>query len=188
MSYASDINWRKSYGPRPNFALGTTGVGVVADHFTVDGYNIVTRLTVDGVMPAVTGSIAVGLLAYTFPAGVHALKVARINLALQQADGNIDADQPKLGLGDIVAVGAIINLTSVAGFDNILTEQTMDDCDGTAEDKTILVSTAGHLVNEAAGEKGVWINMADAWAGAEAACGVAGEVWLEWTRFTSAEE
>ncbi len=188
MSYASDINWRKSYGPKPGFALGTTGVGVVADHFTVDGYNIVTRLTVDGVMPAVTGSISVGLLAYTFPAGVHALKSSRIKLALTQTGGLVNADQPEIGLGDTIGSGANTQLSSVAASENILTGQVANNCTGTVEDKTILQATAAHLINEAAGDKGVFINIADAWAGADAGILVTGEVWLEWTRMTSAEE
>ena len=188
MSFATDFNWRKSYGPKPGFALGTTGVGIVADHFTGDGYNILTRLTVNGVMPAVTGSIGVGLLAYTFPAGVHALKSGRIKLALTAADGNIDADTPVLGLGMTIASGAITDLVSDGDFEDILIGQTMNNCTGTVEDKSLVQITAGHLMNEASGTKTVFINMADAWAGAEAACPVTGEVWLKWVRLTSAEE
>ncbi len=181
MSFAKALKWGK-YGPRSGFRLGTTGVGIKADHYTADGKNIVTKLTVNGVMPAVTGSISVGLLAYTFPAGVHMLKATRIALALQQADGLVTADQPEIGLGDTIGSGANTQLSSVAASENILTGQVADDCDGTVEDKTILQATAGHLVNEASGTKTVYINVADAWAGAEAALGVVGEVWLEWTR------
>ncbi len=181
MSFAKAIRWGK-YGPRSGFRLGTTGVGVHADHYTADGKNIITKLTVNGVMPAVTGSIAVGLLAYTFPAGVHALKVARIALAFTAADGNNDSDAPLIGLGDLIGSGAVVVLNGTAGFDNILTEQTKTDCSGTVDDKSILVPTAGHLVNEAAGRKYVYINTALAWSGAEAAMPVTGEVWLEWSR------
>jgi len=185
MTTSNDIKWQK-YGPVPGLRLGTTGVGVSAKHFTADGKNIVTELTLNtgAILPAVTGSIGVGLKIYTFPAGVHALKVARIAVAATAADGNNDADTPKVGLGDITATGAVTDLTGTAGFDNILTEQTADDCDGTVEDKTILVPTAGHLVNEAAGLKTVWLNYADAWAGAEAAMPLSGAVWLEWTRLS----
>ena len=187
MSYADDINWRKSYGPKPGFALGTTGVGVVADHFTVDGYNIITRLTVNGVMPAITGTIAVGLLVYTFPAGVHSLKSGRIKIALTALDGNIDDDTPELGLGDTIASGAVATLGTTPAFENILTAQ-VAVCNGTVEDKAILQITAAHLMNEASGDKGVFLNLSDIWAGAEAALPITGEVWLEWTRLTSAEE
>jgi len=188
MSISIDVRnqWSKGYGPRDGVRLGTTGVGVKADHYTADGHNIVTRLTVAGVMPAVTGSLSVGLLAYTFPAGTHALKVARINLALTAADGVIDADTPEIGLGDTIGSGANTGLNSVAASENILTGQAATNCSGTATDKAILVPTSGHLVNESGGTKTVYINIADGWAGAEAALPVSGEVWLEWTRFTSA--
>jgi len=187
MSYATDLDWRKSYGPKPGFSIGTTGVGIVADHFTVDGYHILTRLTVTGVMPAVTGTIGVGLLAYTFPAGVHRLLAGRIKLALTALDGVIDADTPELSLGDTIVVGAVATMTTAA-WENILTAQVMNNCTGTVEDKALLQVTAAHLVNEAAGTKTVYINMADIWAGAEAACPITGEVWLDWVRMTSAEE
>ncbi len=186
MSYASDINWRKSYGPRPNFALGTPGVGVVADHFTVDGYHILTRLTLDAAFPAVTGTIGVGLLVYTFPAGVHRLLAGRIKLALTALDGNVDDDTPELSLGDTIVVGAVATM-STGSWENLLTAQ-VAVCDGTVEDKAILQITAGHLMNEAAGKKVVYLNVADIWAGAEAALPITGEIWLDWTRMTSAEE
>ena len=184
MAYSEVINWRQSYGPKKGTVLGTTGVGIVAEHYTSDGKNIVTKLTVDGVMPAVTGSISVGLLAYTFPAGVYQLKVARIALALTQTGGLVNADTPEIGLGDTVGSGANTQLSSVAASENILTGQVANNCTGTVEDKTIIVPTAAHLVNEAAGDKGVWINIADGWAGADAGILVTGEVWLEWTRMS----
>ncbi len=185
MSIAKFIRskWSKGYGPKSGVRIGTTGVGVKADHYTADGKNFVTKLTLGtgAVMPAVTGSIGVGLLVYTFPAGVHSLKVARIAVAFTAADGNIDADVPLVGLGDLIASGAVTVLNGTAGFDNILTEQSMDDCSGTVEDKSIVVPTAGHIVNEAAGRKGVYLNTAKDWAGAEAALPISGEIWLEWT-------
>jgi len=184
MSYADVIGWHKSYGPRSGLAVGTSGVGVTPKHYSVDGKHFITKLTVNGVLPAVTGSIGVGLLAFTFPAGVHSVKVARIKLALQQADGLITADTPEIGLGSVIASGAVAVLNGTAGFDDILTEQTMTDCDGTETDVTLVMPTAGQIVNEAAGVKAVYINAADAWAGAEAACGVVGEVWLEWVQLS----
>lgn len=187
MSYAEDINWRKSYGPKPGFRLGTTGVGVTADHFTVDGYHILTRLTLDAAFPAVTGSLGVGLLVYTFPAGVHRLLAGRIKLALTALDGNIDADQPELSLGDTIVTGAVVTMTTAA-WENLLTAQVPANCSGGVTDKAILQVTAGHLLNEAAGKKVVFLNVADGWAGAEAALPITGEIWLDWVRMTSAEE
>ncbi len=187
MAFSSLIKWQGyGLGPRKRMALGTLGVGVTADHFTTDGHNIVTRLKVAGVMPAIVGgtNLGVGLLVYTFPAGVHSVKVARIDIALQQVDGNVTADTPKLGVGSVIATGAVTDLTGTAGFDDILTEQTMNDSDGTKEDKAIVMPTAGHIVNETAGVKAVHVNAADGWAASgDATLGVAGDVWLEWTYF-----
>jgi len=191
MSISVDVRnqWSKGYGPKHGVRIGTTGVGVKADHFTTDGHNIVTMLTLTGKFSAIVGgtNLGVGLLAYTFPAGVHSLKVAAIDIAYQQTEANVTLDTPKIGLGSVIASGAVTDLTGTAGFDDILTEQTMDDCDGTAEVKAIVVPTAGHIVNEAAGVKTVYINAADGWAASgDAALGIVGKVWLEWTRLTSA--
>ncbi len=187
MGYASDINWRKSYGPKPGFSIGTPGVGVVADHFTVDGYHILTRLTVDGVFPAVTGSIGVTLKVFEFPAGVHRLLAGRMKIALTALDGNVDADAPELSLGDTAVTGAVVTMTTAA-WENLLTAQVPTNCSGSVTDKAILQVTAAHLLNEAAGDKDVFLNVADAWAGAEAALPITGEIWLDWVRMTSAEE
>lgn len=174
-------------GPVSGVRIGTTGAGTRAFHYTSDGKNFVTKLVVDGVMPAIVGgtNLSVGLLVFTFPAGVHSLKVVRMSIGLTQSEGNVNSDTPKIGIGDIIGVGAVTDLTGTAGFDNILTEQTANNCTGTVEEKTLVMPTAGHIVNESAGVKDVWINVADGWAASgDAALGVAGEVWLEWTRFT----
>jgi hypothetical protein len=175
-----DINFRAI----TTAEAGTAGVGVTAEHFTADGKNFITKLTVAGTMPTVVGTIGVGLLAYTFPAGVHALKLARMSLALQETENtNVTADTPEISLGSVIVVGAVATMTT-ATWEDIMTAQVAGDCDGAVEEKTLLVATAGHLVNEAAGVKKVHINIADIWAGSEAGLTVTGEVWLEWSRLT----
>lgn len=180
MSFSKYLKWGK-YGPRAGFRIGTTGVGVKADHYTADGMNIVTKLTFNSVFPAVTGSIGVGLLAYTFPAGVHLLKSGRMKIALTSQDGNTDADGPDLGLGQTMATGAVTTL-STAAWQDLLTGQTVAGCAGEVTDKTIIQATAAWLTSESSGPKTVYLNVADSWAGAEAAMVITGEVWLEWTR------
>ena len=182
MSTAS-VKWRKKYGPVQGLRLGTLGVGVTAEHFTADGKNIVTKLTMtgDAVMPAVTGTLSVGLLIWTFPAGVHSLKVARIAVGLTQAGSLVGADTPEVGLGDTIGSGANSALSSVAASENILLGQAANNVTGTVEDKTIVSPSAGNIVNEAAGRKAVYLNIADGWAGADAGIVPSGSVWLEWT-------
>lgn len=188
MSTSNILKWRASgYGPVQKVTIGTLGVGVGANHFTADGKNFVSEFVVNSVFPAIVGgtNLSVGFLMWTFPAGVHMLKVARIALGLTQSEGNVNADTPDLGLGDTVGSGANTNLSSVAASENILLGQTSNNCTGTVEDKTIIVPTAGHLVNESAGTKTVYINVADGWAASgDAALGISGSVWLEWTRLS----
>ncbi len=180
MSFSKYLKWGK-YGPRSGYRIGTTGVGVKADHYTADGKNIVTKLTFNSIFPAVTGTIGVGLLAYTFPAGVHLLKSGRMSIKLNAQDGNNDADGPDLGLGQTMATGAVATL-STAAWQDLLTGQTVTDCSGTVTEKTIIQATAAWLTSEASGLKTVYLNVADTWAGSEAAMKITGEVWLEWTR------
>ncbi len=188
MSTASPLKWRKKYGPNQSLRLGTLGVGVTAEHYSSDGVHIVSKFTLNQVMPAIVGgtNLSVGVLMWTFPAGVHSLKSTRIAIALTQSEGNVNADTPDLGLGDTVGSGANTNLSSVAASENIHIGQTANNCTGTVEDDALIQASAGNIINEAAGRKGVWINVADGWAASgDAALAVTGEVWIEWTRLSS---
>jgi len=185
MSYADNIRYRPNgYGPKA-VQIGTVPTGVVAEHFTADGHHYVTKLTLDTVFPAIAGGAALGVgkLVYTFPTGVHSLKVAGMNIAMTAADGNIDDDTPELSLGSVIVVGAVATMTT-ATWEDILTAQ-VAVCDGTAEVKTLVSATAGHIVNEAAGVKAVFLNVADTWAASgETALPVTGEIWLEWVKLS----
>lgn len=182
MSYGKNINWRANgYGPEERIVAGTPGVGVTAEHFTADGHNYVTKLTVNGVLPAIAGGAAlgVGLLAYTFPAGVHMVQATRLSLALTAADGNVDADTPEISLGTVIVTGAVATMTT-ASWEDILTAAIMNNCTGTVEENAALPS-AGHIISQAASSKAVYINVADTWAASgEAAMAVTGEVWIAW--------
>ena len=105
-----DINFRTI----TTAEAGTAGTGTTAEHFTSDGKNFVTKLTVAGTMPDIPGGVALGLglLAFTFPAGVHALKVARMSLALQQTEANITSDTPEISLGSVICVGVVETMTT----------------------------------------------------------------------------
>ena len=110
--------------------VGTAETGVTAVEYG-DGYHHLTELTVSTTLPAIAGGadLAVGKLLYTFPAGVIAVNVSHMSLAIQQTEGNITADTPDGGLGTVIASGAVAVLSGTATFENILTGQTFDDCD-----------------------------------------------------------
>ena len=131
----------------------TFGVGV---HRTVIDLNGLT-------LPVIAGgaALAVGRSIFTFPAGgVKVLGATLDDVTLTQTEGNVTADTPDLGLGTTIASGVVSVLGGTAAFENILTGQTMDDCDGTAE----TVSVATELLIQAADSHDVFLNVADTWA------------------------
>jgi hypothetical protein len=159
--------------------VGTPGVGVRAETLGMGLFNR-TTLYVDTTMPAIAGgaALAVGALVYTLPAGADIISGSQLNIALQQVDGNVDADTPDIGLGTTIASGVVSVLGGTAAFENIMTGQTAADCDGAATLKTI----GTQLVIEAAGGHGVYLNIADTWAASgDATLGASGEIVLFWT-------
>lgn len=159
-------------------------VGTVASGSTVveygDAIHHQSEITVDTALGDIVGgtNLGLGVLVYTFPAGAVDVKATYMSIALQQTDGNITADQPKVGIGTIVASGAVTDLTGTAAFDNMLENQTADDCDGTAEVKHLATS----LVIATGGDHTVYFNAADGWASSgDDACGVEGTIIIEWT-------
>ncbi len=161
---------------------GTAGVGVTAVTHG-DGYNMVTVLTLAGVLPTITGggAQAVGLKVFTFPSGTTRVKCTRMNVAITQSDGNINADQPEVGIGSVIATGSVSVLNGTTEFDDYVVEQTAANCTGTATEKAEDTVGAGLKLNEA-GVKTVHFNAADIWAASgDAAAIVSGEIHLEWT-------
>ena len=183
MSYNPDvIKWNKTYGPKQSTSVGTQAPGVKAEHFTADGYNYVTKLTVNKAFPDIPGGadLRVGILAYTFPAGVHLVEYAGISIAFQQADGFVTADQPEVGLGTVIGTTAAATLSTTT--EDILTGQVMNDCDGTPEVITLVVPDAG-IVSLVGDVKAMFLNAADGWAAnGEDALLATGTIWVKWTR------
>jgi hypothetical protein len=158
---------------------GTAGTGVTAVEYGT-ARSHVTVLTVSSTLGAIAGgaNLALGKLVYTLPAGAQIVKAAYMSMALDEVDGNITADTPDVGLGSVIASGAVALLGGTATFEDMITGQTAADCNGTATVKTI----AGQIfVTEAAGAKTVHFNVADGWAaGGETACPIAGTIVIEW--------
>lgn len=136
--------------------------GVRAETFGVGVHRTVIDL--EGLaMPPIAGgaALAVGRKIFTFPAGgIKVLGSSLDGVTLTQTEGNVTADTPDLGLGTTIASGAVSVLGGTAGFENVLTGQTMDDCDGTAE--TVSVST--ELLIQAGDSHDLYLNIADTWA------------------------
>jgi hypothetical protein len=163
-----------------NLNVGTVtaaNVAAVAEHG--DGTFHKTVLSLTGALPAIAGgaNLAIGRLLYTFPAGVIRIISAYFNdVAIQQTTGKITADTPDVGLGTVIATGAIATLTT-ATFENILTGQTFADCDGTGKK----AGASSTLILNAADAHTVHFNVADGWAAdGDAAATISGDVVITW--------
>lgn len=140
-----------------------------------------TVLSLKGALPAIAGgaNLAVGRKIYTFPhKNIRILTSAFNNVAIQQTQGNIDADTPDVGLGTDIASGAVATLDGTATFENILTGQTFTDCDG--ETEIAIVGSTLALAKDTTAYA-VHFNVADGWAadGDEGAL-ISGDVVLTW--------
>jgi len=162
---------------------GTAGTGTTADEVAIGPWHK-TNLTVAGVLPAIVGgtNLGVGLLVYTLPAGAKIVTSSYMSVALQQVDGNITADTPIVGVGTIIASGAVTDLDGTGTFEDLNTGKAAADCDGTATVQTAKTTDAvGGLAIETGSAHTVHLNVADGWAASgDATCGVVGTITIEW--------
>jgi hypothetical protein len=152
--------------------------GPRAETFANAGRRTVIDLT-GLTLPAIAGgaSLAVGRLIYTFPAGALKILGSSISVALTQTEDNVTADTPDLGLGTTIASGAVAVLGGTAAFENVMTGQTMNDCDGTVE----ATAVATELLILSGDSHNLFLNVADGWAAdGEAAMIVSGTVTVTW--------
>lgn len=167
---------------RTNASVGTANTGSTAVEYG-DGRLHQTVLTLATTLPAIAGgaSLGVGKLLYTFPAGAIIVESAYMSVAITQTEGNITADTPDVGLGTVIASGAIATLDGTGTFENIITGQTAADCNGTATVKTAIPTANVPFVIEAGAAHTIYLNVADGWAASgDAAAAVAGTVVLNW--------
>ena len=164
-------------------AVGTPGIGVTAVEESNGSYHK-TILTIAGVLPAIVGgtNLGLGLLIYTLPAGAKMITDTYESVALQQTEGHITADTPIVGIGTVIAVGAITDLNGTGTFEDLNTGKATADCDGTATVQTAKTTDAlGGLAIESGDAHTVHFNVADDWAATgDAATGVVGTVTIFW--------
>lgn len=161
--------------------VGTPGGSYVLADERGDHHAHRTVLRVQSSLPAIAGGANLGLgkLLYTFPAGEVIVRAASMSMAIKQTEGHINADTPDVGLGTVIASGAVALLSGTGTFENILTGQTAADCNGTATVKTVADQV---LVIATAGAHTVYFNVADGWAASgDAGALIYGTVVLDWT-------
>ena len=161
---------------------GTPNTGVTALTFG-DGRDFTTTLTFSGLaVGSVTAvNLAIGKLLYTLPAGVQVIDYAYMSVALAGSGTDVDADTPDMGIGTVIGSGAVAVLGGTATFEDIITGQTVNDVNGTAEVKTALPTAGVPLIRESGDAKTIHLNVADGWAGV-ADITATGTVTIKWTK------
>lgn len=170
--------------PITDLNVGTAATGVTATEYG-DAINHYTVLDVDAVLPAIAGgaNLGVGVLLYTLPAGVQHVKCTHMSVAIKQTTDKITNDDPKVGIGSVIASGVVNVLSGTSTFMDYITQQDAADCDGEPTVKTALPTANRGKVIEAAGAKTIHFNAADGWAAdGDPAAKVIGKVILEWTQ------
>lgn len=163
--------------------VGTAETGITAVHHG-DGTNMRAVLTLDTTLPAIAGGAALGVgkLLYTLPAGAVLVNDAYMSVAITQTDGNIDADTPDVGIGTVIASGAVSVLGGTTTFENIITGQTAADCDGTATVKTTAPTAGTKFAVETGDAHTLHLNVADTWAASgDAGALLTGTVIIDYT-------
>jgi hypothetical protein len=172
----------------PGGGTGTPGTNVTAE--TVgDGRDFTTVLTLSGfVVGALAGSAAalgLGAKVFTLPAGAQIIHASHMSVGLTAAG---TTGTPKIGLGSVVATGAVSALSGTATFMDYITQQTAADLAGTPTVKTA-VATAGALagiaINEAASVKDIFLNAAETWAADNTGnLTASGKIMIRWTQMS----
>lgn len=163
------------------FSVGTANTGVTAVTYG-DGKNFTTFLAVsqaDAVTVADNSALADGYKLFDFPAGAIVIHSSHMSMALTLAEdttATLDG-----GLGMLLASAAQATLDADnAACENVLTGQTFNDANGTAEVKTV----GTQLVIESADSHALYFNIADTWAdtaGMDLSGDIAGTVTIHWT-------
>ena len=148
----------------------TTNVGAAATGISASeyghSYSHTTILTVNSVLPAIAGGagLGVGTLLYTLPAGDCIIESARMSMAITQTKGHINANTPGVGVGTVIASGAVTDITGTATFENVLVNTAAANCTGTATVLTAIPTAAVPLVIKAADAHTLYFNAAANWA------------------------
>ena len=161
---------------------GTPATGVVAVE-TGWERNHVTTLTLSslGLTIGDTTSLADGVLIYTFPAGVIVVDSAYMSVAITLTTGTPTTDAPDVGLGTVIGVGAVSDLSTPSTFEDIMTGQTATDVGGTATVATVQTTK----IIEVGDDRTVHFNIADAYTNVDdTAATASGTVVLKWAAMT----
>lgn len=166
-----------------NANVGTPGTGVTAVEIG-DGITHTSILTLTNVAITIgdTADLGTGALIYTLPAGVQFIDYAYMSVALTADDVANQTDTPEVGLGTVIASGAVAVLGGTPTFEDIIEGAAVADCNGTAKVIADVPTANIPLVRLSGDAKTIHLNYADGWADGTVQTALAsGTVVIKWT-------
>jgi len=178
---------------------GTVGASTVKAIEYGHGADHLTVLTLTNFAVGTSGdnaSLGFGALLYTFPAGIILVERSGLIACGVTAAISVTTDTPEIGLGTVVATGAIATLgAGSATMEDISeggdTTNIAPDVNGTATINSTKIPTNatgddGPKIIAAASAHTVYLNIADGWADVTAAGAVtvSGTIFLKWQKLT----
>jgi len=168
-------------------AGGTAGTGCTVTHYYAGNqHNITTKITISD-LAITTGdnaSLGIGKLIYTF-SDVYPLVIQSTSIAVGlTSNTDVTNDTPEIGLGTVIASGAVSVLGGTAAFEDLMAgaaTPVLNDTNGTLEKFTHVVNTKYDIGST----KTVHLNLADAWQNCAdpSLAKLNGDVWIHWNRF-----
>lgn len=154
--------------------LPTAPTGVTVTHYPIFP-EVVSKLAINTTIEGGdNASLAVGKAIFLPGVGAVVLE-AEMNVTLAHQD-TIKTDTPDVGLGTVIASGAVALLGGTGTFENIITGQTSGAIDGTNP----IIACNRNLVQSVTAN-GVFLNIADGWANVtDLTIAITGTVWLRW--------
>ncbi len=151
---------------------------VVANETGFDSHRITTIDIADLALIVTTNaSKGDGKLIYTFPAGKIVVKRTSLSIGIIGTAALNVADTPEIGVGTVVATGAIATLgAGGATMENLFDGTAISACDNTAYQGSQSLT----LAITAAAVHNVYLNIADGWAGIDTGMKATGRVIIEW--------
>ncbi len=157
-------------GPKPLGAVGAAGSGWTAIEMGLVGMKRRTVLKHDTPVSYITTpdteALAGGKPIYTFPAGQIIIHEVYGDIGVDIADDTNDGDQPEVGIGVVVATGAVATLGAGAStWEDVWGPHIMASADviGTPADAGQFVTRPGKVII-AADAHVIYLNIADTWA------------------------
>ena len=162
--------------------LGSTGFTMISEDTTGAPTDYHTLIRFQGTLGAIAGGAALGLgrQLLTWPVGpCIVLKQDHIKASVKGVAGN-SANVPTIGVGTVVASGAVSVLSGTSTFQNAVTGIAAANSNGSVAEQ-VLAPQLTFLPG--ASSRSLFFNVAATWSVADPAALIYGEYRVNWCRF-----